>query len=178
MSDHPPLFRLSRVLAFLCLLAMLLIPLTLAALWWQLDWLIANAPEFQQLPIDPTRIGLGVKLLGFGVSMVSSSFILYGLHRLRIVFQLFASGETFSRETASGIRAFALMVVVGAIVRPFATALLTVLLTMGNQPGSRMLSLGFGSGELQAIFVGLVFFAIAHVMAEGQRIADENAQIV
>ncbi|MFN3232915.1 MAG: DUF2975 domain-containing protein [Alphaproteobacteria bacterium] len=123
-------------------------------------------------------MGPGTKLLGFLISMIPAGALLYGLWRLQDAFSRFAAGEFFSRETIRCIRTFALMVLLQALLRPIASSMLSVLLTLQNPPGEKALAIRFGSGELEMLFVGGLFFAVAHLMAEGRRIADENAQIV
>jgi hypothetical protein len=162
----------------LCYTAIFAIPAVLALAWWQFDWLVSNAPEFRHVPFNPESIGAGTRLLGFTVSMLPASFLLCGLYRLARVFRSFSEGAIFTPGTIAGIRTFALMVVLSALARPVATAMLSVVLTMNNPPGERALAITIGSGHLEAVFVGLVFFVIAHLMQEGQRLAEDNAQII
>lgn len=178
MTASPPLVKLSRLLARLSIAGMIIIPLILAVVWAELNWLITHSPEFANIGIYPERVDTGQKVLGFLISLASASLVLYGLWRLRGVFQSFEEGIFFTSATIKGIRTFALMIVLTVIVRPITGALLSVLLTLNNPSGERSLSITFGSGHIEILFVGLVFFAIAHVMSEGQKLADENAQII
>ena len=157
---------------------MVAIPVILALVWWQFEWLLATTPDYHNLPLYLDRISTGQILLCFGMSMVGASPILYGLWRIRKVFHSFERGTFFTATTARGMRMFALMIMLSVIVRPLTTAMTTVLLTLNNPPGEGTLALSFGSGNIETLFVGLVFFAIAHVMTEGQKLAEDNAQII
>jgi hypothetical protein len=172
------LIRLSRIFAQLCLLGMIAIPCLLALVWWHLDWLAANSPELRVLPFNPAEIRPAQQGLGFAVSMIPASVLVWGLWRLREVFSGFATGVFFSARTVEGIRAFALAVTLQALLRPVATTLLSIVLTMHNPPGQRALVVAFGSRELESLFIGGIFLAVACVMAEGRRLAEDNAQFV
>ena len=51
-------------------------------------------------------------------------------------------------------------------------------LTLGNAPGQRMLSVQLGSQHYVVLLLGLVLIAMAMVMREAQRMAQENAEFV
>ena len=163
---------------FLSGLAMFVLPITLAIAWWQIDFLLEHAPEFRALPLYPETITPSMQICGFLISMISVGILLYGLSRLHRLFRLFEEGEMFSLAAVSHLRSFSLSILVSAIASPIVGGLLSMLLTLNNPPGERALSLSFGSGELQTAFVGGVFLTVAHILCEGRRIADENAQIV
>jgi hypothetical protein len=44
--------------------------------------------------------------------------------------------------------------------------------------GHRFVSLSLGAGDVTTLFISGVVLAIARVMAEGQRVADENSKFV
>jgi hypothetical protein len=55
---------------------------------------------------------------------------------------------------------------------------ITYLISMHNPPGHRFISLGFGSDDVEMLFLAGVTFVIARVMAEARRVAEENAGFV
>jgi hypothetical protein len=55
---------------------------------------------------------------------------------------------------------------------------LTYLISMHNPPGHRFMSIGFGSDDVDMLFLAGVTFVIARVMAEARRVAEENAGFV
>ena len=178
MSVPYRLVNLSHIMVVIIAITMVVIPVMLAILWWQFDWIAQSVSRLGTFIIYPERVGPGTRLLGFLISMIPASLLLYGLWHLREAFERFGRGEFFTPETIACIRTFALMLALQALARPIATALLSVVLTIPNPPGERALAISIGSGELEILFVGAVFFAIAHLMAEGRRLADDNAQIV
>ncbi|MBI1179519.1 MAG: DUF2975 domain-containing protein [Alphaproteobacteria bacterium] len=172
------LIRISRMLRVCCMAGAVGIPLLLAFLWWQLDWIAAASPDLSRIAFDPREVNGAQRAAAFLTSMIPAGVLIWGLLRLQAVFRRFATGEFFSAATTDGLRAFALAVTLQALLRPVASALLSVLLTLQNPPGQRSLAVGFGSAELETLFVGAVFLAVAHLMNEGCRLADDNAQFV
>lgn len=178
MMNNSTVARLSRTMRILCSVAILGIPLVLALAWWQLDFLLENTPELRDLPIYPETITPFVQIAGFFVSMGAAGIILYGLIRLRHLFRLFEQGTFFTLTAIAHLRAFAFSILASAIVSPIAGGLLSLLITMNNPPGKHALAISMGSAELQTAFIGGVFLVIAHILCEGRRLAEENAQIV
>jgi len=58
------------------------------------------------------------------------------------------------------------------------TTLLSVVLTMDNLPGQRMIVVALDSGDFTGIFVGVVVLIISWVMDEGRKIEEDQALIV
>jgi len=55
---------------------------------------------------------------------------------------------------------------------------LSVLMTMDRAPGTRELNVGFDFDNYAMILLGAVMLAIASVMAEAARVAEDNAGFV
>lgn len=110
--------------------------------------------------------------------MAASGIVLFGLWRLRRLFELYSVGQIFTVENARCLSSFAWALVVFAATRPLFGAVLSVVLTWRNAPGQRELAISLGSNEVGVAFVGALLLIIAWVMREGCRLAEENAQIV
>ena len=65
-----------------------------------------------------------------------------------------------------------------AVLRPLTTTLLGIVLTMGNPPGQRIVSIGLSIDDYMIAAFGGLILAIGQVMVEAKRLADENRQIV
>jgi hypothetical protein len=57
-------------------------------------------------------------------------------------------------------------------------SLLSVVLTLPNPPGHRVVTLGLYSADFTAIFVGIVILFIAWVMDEARKLQEDQALII
>ena len=55
---------------------------------------------------------------------------------------------------------------------------MSVVLTLGNPPGQRQLVIGLSWDDYLAVLLAVVLIAIATVMAEAVRVAEENEGFV
>lgn len=170
--------RVSRYMKALCTAILLLVPIVLALTW---IFFAEIAPLFgglERIPYDLDRLGWPHLLAGFAVSLLPAGVVLYGVYRLRRLFDLYGQGIVFGAENASCIRGFALALLGSAILKPFVGAALSVILTISNDPGKRVLAIELSSTDLAILFLGGVLLVISWVMREGSALAAENAQIV
>jgi hypothetical protein len=181
MSNPDPekLVTMSRLMARLCLAALIIIPLGHLAIWFGLvdvrDVMgaagvtaLINAPETS----TATRLG------GFVLSMVPQLALLYGLMRLKHFFSGFAEGGMFGTSAAGHLRGFSLALLAYAALDFVMEAPLSAFATWNNPPGERLLTLGLGWDDLHIYFLIVLFFALTRVIAEGMRLARENAEFV
>jgi len=73
---------------------------------------------------------------------------------------------------------FAWGVLLLALLLPLTRGLMTVAFSIGNPPGQRFLLITVAWFDCLHILFGAVFVAIARVMAEARRLADDNAGFV
>lgn len=174
----------SRVLRVLCLIGCVVVPLSLAAMWWlgSEAFLLSGAPGHYAVPhgvgFEPGLLDPTLRLLGFGISMIFGGVMVFACWQLAMLFGCFSRLEFFTADSVRRFRLFALAVLLTGVARPLAGALMSVVTTAGNAPGNRYVSLTAGDSELTAIFLGFVLLVVAWVMEQGQRIADENQQII
>lgn len=168
---------LSRFMAAGCLIVSALLTAAMAYYWATTPTRvlfnhagIANSPA--------TEIDIPVRMLAFVISIIPLGALAYGLLQARRCFNAFAVGEIFSREPTRHLRTFAVAVAVSALLKPFAGATLSVLLSASSSTGAKTLALNIGSDTLIAlIFAGTVAI-IAWVMIEASDVSDENKQFV
>ena len=103
---------------------------------------------------------------------------LAGLYFLRRPFRNFARGELFNTANSRDLRRFATMLLVTAALRPVHMGLSSLVLSANHPPGQKFLSLGFGSNELSAVGLALVFWVVSNLLVEGNRLQAENRQFV
>ena len=116
--------------------------------------------------------------MDIGVMMVPVAIMMFGLWNLRQLFAGFGAGRIFTIENTRALRIFAWSAMAVIVVQFFTDGLLTVVLTLNNPPGQRVLALSLSTEQLVALFVGAVFVVIARVLEEGRKLADDNASIL
>ena len=170
--------RVSRFMKALCTAILVVVPAVLVLVWVYFADLAHHFGGLGKIPYDLERVGWPHLLAGFAVSMVPAVIVLYGVSRLRRLFDLYGRGIVFGTENAGCIRGFAISLIGAAALKPFVGAALSVILTISNDPGKRVLSVELSSTDLALLFLGGVLLVISWVMREGSVLADENAQIV
>ena len=173
MTELARIRHLSRYMAFFTTLLLVLIPLTLALVWVYNDVLIPMPADLRPHTLTPLT-----RLLGFLISMVPAGVTLYGLIQLRCLFKHYQQGQIFTAYALTRLRKFAWSLMLCALLRPLTGAALSVLLSINNPPGQRVLALNISSDDIALLFISGVFIVVAWIMAEGIRLADDNAQIV
>ncbi|WP_315711933.1 MULTISPECIES: DUF2975 domain-containing protein [unclassified Bradyrhizobium] len=168
----------SRVMAWITGLGIVLIAAATCLIFMIPEWtrglLLARlGTAGAELQTTPDRV-----LLGAAVTAIPVGVMLYGLWRVRALFLDFAEGMVFTLATARRLRDFAVTVLAQALLGPLSSTALLIAFTISNPPGSRQLGIALSVNDYIALIVGSVLLAVAWVMAEATRIAEENASIV
>jgi hypothetical protein len=71
---------------------------------------------------------------------------------------------------------WALIVLV--VAETLSESLLSIVLTVANPPGQRMLTVGFSSRDFTTLVLGIAVLLISWAMDEGRRIAEEQEQFI
>ncbi len=169
--------RLSRRLSRVCVGA---VPVLLLAppVWWGL----VEAPAvYAEMPSGipyPETLTAVQRAAAAAVTLVPAGVMAWLLAVLHGLFAGFARGEVFSDASSARLRraarSLAVLFGVGLLYRPA----IVLVLTLGNPPGQRMLSLGLSVGDCAALFLAAVAGMLAWAFAEAARLRDENAEIV
>ncbi len=179
MAESVRVRRVSRVLAVVSTVGIVAIPV-LAGLLWALvllDGLMSAIPAVAGLN-PAAEISGPARLIGFLGTMLPAAAVMVGLLYLRRLFNAYAAGEFFTARNAARICGFAWSVIAMGLLRPVGGMLTSVAVTLDNPPGQRALAIGFGSPEVNILFVGSVVLVIGWVMREAAKLADENAAFV
>ncbi|QDW41184.1 DUF2975 domain-containing protein [Bradyrhizobium sp. KBS0727] len=167
----------SRVLAYACVGLSIVLTAGLAAYWIvSVDETILLDARLPGIAIRP--IGWPVRLASMAISALSLACLIWGLLRARRCFEEFANSRFFTAENVDRLRDLAIAVFASTLLKPFAGAALSILLSWQTYATGKALVINLGSDSLLALlFAGLVA-VIAWVMAEAHAIAAENAQFV
>ena len=148
------------------------------ALWVQLD------PSASAEWVRPFRNDGGAAMsntalrLGAALALLPAVLWLVGLFHLWRLFGLYAQGAALTAAAQRALRLVALTVLAAALLRPLYQSLLSVVATIDNPPGQRMLTVSFGTHDYFLLLLGLVLTVIATVMADAVHAAEENRSFV
>lgn len=174
----PRIQRLARCVRLMCLLGIgfsLALPL---ALWGQPDWLSEVVQQEWGLRGQPFQLDARARGFGLLACALPSLLLAYLLWQLYALFGRYQRGEVWTLQCAVRLRRAALAMTALAPALPLSKTLSILALTLGNPPGQRMLNLSFSGQDYLTLLLGLVLLAIATVMREAVRMAEENAEFV
>lgn len=180
-KDLTPLARVKRiavVMKYVIIAGMAFEALGAVAVWG-----IASLREtvlFPSLGLSANQVTLSPVALGLGfvLFLVPLTVLFFILVETLSLFRHYARGEVFSTPAIRPLHRIAVRLVVLSFLSPITRTFLVLDLTFGNQPGHRLLSIGFSSDDyLLAAFGGLLL-AIAWVMVEASKISEENNRFV
>lgn len=180
-SPFPAVGALGRLSALMCVVVAVGGALAELALIWV--WLSPGLVETLVVP----RLGLGMvpasldgwsRAAGLAVSMLPMAVLGYLLHQAYLLFDGYRLGNVFTDAAPIRLRRIGTLMCVLAVLRPLTTTLLGIVLTMGNPPGQRIVSIGLSIDDYMIAAFGGLILAIGQVMVEAKRLADENRQIV
>lgn len=168
--------RLSGLLAYATIGLMVLAPLMVLWTWFWPDpaeLIIGSVPgnglggPSRDWFVAPLRLGAA------GISTISALVSIYGLWGLHGLFTACAQGRYFSADAVVGFRQFALASLVNALWSPVQHTLMGVYLSVANPHVPNALEISFSSRDVQATGLALLFFLVAHILAEGRRKHEE-----
>ena len=168
--------RLAWIVRLLCLCGAVGIGLLPFLFWARPDWVADVAARSLQL--RTLQLDLGARLGGLVASLVPASVSLFALWQMWSLFGCFAQGELLARRPARYLRRLALGVCALAAALPLATSAAVLALTWDNPAGERQLYFWLSSDHYLALLFGLLLLALAQVLHEAARVADENAEFV
>jgi len=166
---------LTRVTNSICLVIMIFIPLGLALMWVNLD--MFSPSIMAQLGLEAPSDGFPpmTRALAWLCTMLPGGLMMWGLSQLRLMLSEVSAGHYFSLPAVSHFRRFSWAMLLYACALPVQSTLLSLVLTMHNPPGQKMLVIRLGTTELNALLIAVLFVIIAHIFEEGRKLADENA---
>lgn len=123
---------------------------------------------------DISTFTLMQKLLGFFVSSISTVLLISGLILIIQLMKCIQNNEYFSLNTISLLKMITKVAFVYAIYAPLCSSMLTVITTLNNLPGQRMISLTFGSSEILNIMIFCFMFLIMTMFQKGYELKHEQ----
>lgn len=171
--------RLRRLALFVRVLIVIGALLAVGCTAWV--WLVpghAHSQVKEAADVDIDQMALHTQVAGALWTLLPLGIALLALQRLWRLFGEYARARVFSQRALMNLRGFARCVLTMAFVSPLYGAVLSVIVTFDRRPGTRELNLQFTSGDFAMLLIGAVLLAIASVMAEAARVAEDNAGFV
>lgn len=169
------------------LVRLLILAGTALALWPPLSMAWADAAQMSRALGDGcgdlSRLLVGevtprIRLRLVAVTLPGTLLALAALWQLWRLFSHYGQGRVFGRQALAHLQRFGWLMVALALTGPLSNGLRSVALTLDNPPGQRHLVLSYSSNDYVLLLLALVFVAIARVMSEAVRVAEEHEQFV
>lgn len=148
--------------------------------WFWLTPGVAESYWPQQLGIDAASVVItpGVRLLSLLIAAVPVAVLFYGLLQAYQLFASYRRGEVFTAAASDRLRRIAVVVIALAAIHPVTVTLLGLAVSWNAPVGKRQLVIQLSSNDLFLAALGGLMLAVAYVMVEAVRIADEHREIV
>jgi hypothetical protein len=178
MENKERIRKASKKLKMLLWAAFFLIPVIHGLIWIFFNHFPDDSAR-KMLPIAVSGdLSASTRSLGFLVGMLPAGVTMVGVHTLIRLFYLYETGRIF---TPLNVRCFRNLgrtlicwVLAGVLYQP----LMSIVLTMHNPPGERMVTIGLGSPDVTALLMGGVLSVIAWVMEEARILQEEQDFII
>jgi hypothetical protein len=119
------------------------------------------------------------KLLGFLVSLIPVSINMLTVYFLLKLFKNYAALNIFSLENARFIKRTGLVIFIGQmLLKPIHDLLLSALVTWNNPPGHRVMTLSFGTTNLEYLACALVIILVSWIMTAAYEEQETSKLIV
>lgn len=181
MTKEIKIVRLSRFLRYSIYFLLCGLPFLYAGYWITNGYPFIQAwfpfemiPAVKEWPVKPLHfLPSWVKLLGFLITMIPVCFSMLSLFFLTKIFQEYEKLRLFSQTTVQNIRKLGFTILWAQAIYPIYLAILSLALTISNTPGSRMISTGFGTKQLELLGVGAMIVLLSWIMDEGRELNEE-----
>lgn len=170
--------RLCHLVRGGCVLGALLTVAGPAWLWTSPERIARLGPLVADLGCQAVAVDERTAGLGLAVSLPLMALGLYLLRQLWTLFGEFAAGRALTPQAQQALQRWAVAWLALAVVQPVFRAAFSVVLTLARPPGQRQLVLGISGDDYLEILLGLAMLAIATVMRQAVRAAEENRAFV
>ncbi len=179
MDNTQRITSVSRKFKLICIGLIFSLPVISALFWLFFNQLYAMMGPMIPLPVRLDHdLVAKTRFLAFLSDLLPLGVTLYGLLRLKDLFGLYEKGSIFTEENVNCFRSLGRTLIVWVACDVVSNSLLSIVLTLDNPPGRRMIAVGLNSGEFTGIFVGAVVLIISWVMDEARKIQEEQALII
>ncbi|MCA1243823.1 DUF2975 domain-containing protein [Stappia stellulata] len=173
--------RVSRIMAAITLVpvvGLLVVPILAVALAFldpaTLDARLVEAlAASQQAALTPAT-----RLAALALAAIPLCLALLGFVVVQRLFHGFATGNILTPESGRRLKRIGLIVTALGPVAIVIRSIASVVVSLPNPPGERVLAVGFGSNDITTIIAGMLMIVLGWTLEEAARVADENRQFV
>lgn len=126
-------------------------------------------------PNDPPVLAFAAAA---ALGAVPSAIFIAILWLVRRLFQRVSIGRFLDNDFVRIMRQLGWLALASGIASLFTHSAVSMLMTLANPPGQRMLLIEISSAQVAALIMGLLFFMFTHVFAEMTRIDEDNRSII
>lgn len=155
--------------------------LIVTPLYYITYWIFINvlpstlvAVNVASTPLIPSNLPIRLQVIGFAVSLLPLSALMYGLMKVRRLFVLYMEGIFFSFEQVTIFKKISKALLSWVLLSMLYGSAKSILFSMGNPPGERVVSVSFGSPEITNLLIAGIVFVIAWIMDEGRILTEEQ----
>ena len=118
------------------------------------------------------------RFMGFIASLLPNIVTIYGIMRLRRLFNLYEEGIIFSKDNVECFRGIGWALIGFVMASWICMAPLSVVFTSYNPPGQRIITMGVSSEDFTTLILGIAVLLLSWAMDEGRRIKEEQEQYI
>lgn len=121
-----------------------------------------------------SALAIASRVLGALIDGVSVALLLWGCICFIKVLRYYQRGELFTANTIALFNKMSRIAFAWALYEPFKFTLLSIVTTLSNQEGQRVIALGFTSNDIIHIFIVGFFLIISSLMHEAYELKNEH----
>ena len=154
---------------------LLIIPIYYAGYWLLINEIPSSLVNvnIESTSLIRNVLSLKLKTIGFIASLPVLFSLFTVVKSLQKLFSLYKEGEIFSFKHVKLFKKCATSLLLWVIFSILYESSKSVIFSISNPPGERILTLGISSSEITTILVGVTVFVLAWVMDEGRVLNEE-----
>ena len=117
-------------------------------------------------PLAPNYLSLKLQIIGFLTSLLPLSALVIGLTNIRRLFSFYKEGVIFSYPHVAIFKKTAKALICWVVFSIIYESAKSILFSVGNPPGSRVVQVGFGSAEITTLLSGR--HCVCHRLGDGR----------
>jgi hypothetical protein len=126
-------------------------------------------------PASVEPLTLTDKIMGIIISIPSTALIMFGLYLMISILKNYEQGQIFILKNAKFFRKLGITIILWKIVDIICSSLITLVTSLQNAVGERVLTISFGSNDFYTFVLGGAIILIGWVMTEAHNMHEEQA---
>lgn len=123
---------------------------------------------------NATLFSFGQKLSGFFFESIASVLLIYGFFLVICLMNLIKKNQYFNLETITLLRRITKIALTYVIYTILCGAILSVITSLHNAPGERIIALSFGAADVMNIMVFCFMFLMMTIFQKGYELKNEQ----